>query len=75
MKYMLEWPNPFVDHDHHRLRSVAEILADVEGEPLTVTCRLWLKGDENRYLPMPLRYAAAHPCSASAIIAVLKGNN
>lgn len=59
LKYLLSWPNPFLEGD----------------EPLTITYRRWMHGDENRLLPMPLRYAAAHPCSASAIIAVLKGKN
>jgi hypothetical protein len=38
---------------------------------IVVTCRLWLPGDENRLLPMPLRYAAAQPSSAGAILGVL----
>lgn len=41
--------------------------------PVTVTYRRWLAGDESRNLPMPLRYAATHPQSPQAIIGVLSG--
>lgn len=39
---------------------------------IVLTCRLWLPGDENRLLPMPLRYAAPQPQSAGAILGVLR---
>ncbi len=38
---------------------------------VSVTCHLWIGGAEDRRLPMPLRFAAPHPCSPAAILGVL----
>lgn len=49
----------------------AHDVARMRWPEIVVTCHLWLPGDENRLLPMPLRYAAPQPQSAGAILGVL----
>jgi hypothetical protein len=66
----LQWLSTLMESVNDWVHDVAVMRFGLD---VVATYRLWLPGDENRLLPMPLRYAAVQPASPQAIVNILAG--